>query len=528
MRKKISSVIMAGVLSVSAFASLASCGEVVEGGAPEGRTEIKISLYTGGYGNVWLTNLMNDLNNSQETYWYTKLADNKYSGEDITQRILGGIVEGDVYFSSAGIDQLIAQDCLMDLTEIYESTAPNETKKIKDRAPLYENYKVWFGKGDGVYAMPQEQGISGIIYDCDLFETMGWFRTDTSTASGLTKGTDGVEGTYDDGLPETYEQFKELLAKIRQAQMIPFIQTDMLGFDQMEFTAEAIWAQYDGYENYKTGVTYSGTYTSPSNPNKVVKVTPETGYKVYTENCMEGREKAMQFLTEVFNNPANMYQGTGISHTDAQAIWLTSHNMQNPIAMLLDGDWWENEARRAFVEDSNVNGEDYAYGNRTFRLMPVTAFEGQDESSNGKHFFARKMVNVVYAVKQADETKKQGVMEFLRAFASEKNCVNYTSCNGGRLAYDYTISDEVKATLTPFSRNIFEIFEDENTTIVNPDLLEKESPFINPPDRWRNMTIAGTAYNNPLSAFKDGNVTVAQYMQSVGAAYDAESWAKVK
>ena len=357
---------------------------------------------------------------------------------------------------------------------------------------------------------------------------MGWFRTDTSTASGLTKGTDGVEGTYDDGLPETYEQFKELLAKIRQAQMIPFIQTDMLGFDQMEFTAEAIWAQYDGYENYKTGVTYSGTYTSPSNPNKVVKVTPETGYKVYTENCMEGREKAMQFLTEVFNNPANMYQGTGISHTDAQAIWLTSHNMQNPIAMLLDGDWWENEARRAFVEDSNVNGEEYAYGNRTFRLMPVPAFEGQDESSNGKHFFARKMVNVVYAVKQADETKKQGVMEFLRAFASEKNCVNYTSCNGGRLAYDYTVSDEVKAKLTPFSRNIFEIFEDENTTIVNPDLLEKESPFINPPDRWRNMTIAGTAYNNPLSAFKDGNVTVAQYMQSVCAAYDAESWAKVK
>ena len=520
-RKKLA-LLLAGIGCTS---GLSACGQIVGPEIPEGRTEIKISLLTGGYGNEWMENLIAEANNAQDEYWFIKIGDNKHTGIDIANRVQGGIVEADIYFGDGDIDTLIRLGYCEDLTEVIESKATGETKTIKERIVSYENFEKRYSREGAIYAMPHMLSMSGIIYDHDLFVDMGWLLTDNTTASGLTKGADGVEGTYDDGLPETYAQFQSLIKEIRKNQMIPFIRGDQLGWSPYRTTSEAVWAQYEGLESYQVSYTYNGTYTSPTT-GKQTQITPETGYKVYTENLLEGRAKAMQWMTETFliNDLENFYPETGLSHTDAQAIFVTSHAMQNRIAMLLDGEWWENEAKRAFEEDEYASGDEYAYGKRDFRFMPIPAMEGQVSSSNGKHFFRGGSGGTVCVLKQEDENKKEAIFDFLRMFASEKNCVNYTRCNGSLMPYAYELDDETKASLSKFSKNMMEIRNDPNTTLFRYETYEVQTPFVRGPYRWENIKYNNKTYGNPMSLYYETELTVAEYIQAVRNMYTESSW----
>lgn len=528
--KKLSKLMALALASIGCVSGMAGCfGNVIDE-VPEGRTEIKISLLSGGYGNEWLENLMNRANNAQETYWFTKIGDNKYTAEEITMRIQGGIIEADIYIVNDFADGLIAGDYCEDLTSVYESKATASDKKtIKERSLDYERYAQRAGKNGKIYALPYIFSMSGIIYDHDLFTTMGWLATDSTTTNGLTKGADGVEGTYDDGLPVTYSDFLALIDMIRGANMIPFIRADSLGWDQYRATLEPIWASYEGVESYKTSFTYNGTYTSPKTGVKTT-ITPETGYKMYTENLTEGREQAMKFFNEVYlkDDLANFYGETGLKHTDAQAHYVTSHAMQNQIAMLLDGEWWENEAKRIFAEDARENGDEYAYGKRDFRFMPLPAMDGQATESNGKHYFKSGASGTVFVYKQKDEGKKNAIFDFLRMYASEENCINYTKCNGSIMPYEYTISDELKNTLSKFTKNMLEIRNDPSTIAVDYANLEYQSPFVNPPERWEDIKIGTKTYATPLRLFTESETTIAEYLQAVCGQYNEGNWSTIK
>ena len=527
--KKLGKVMALALASIGCVSGMAGCfGNVIEE-IPEGRTEIKISLLSGGYGDQWLENLMDRANNAQETYWFTKIGDNKYTAEEITMRIQGGIVEADIYFVNDFADGLIAGGYCEDLTSVYESKATaSDEKTIKDRALDYERYKERAGKDGKIYALPYISSMSGIIYDHDLFKTMGWLATDSTTVNGLTKGTDGIEGTYDDGLPVTYSDFLTLIATIKSAQMIPFIRADSLGWSQYRATLEPLWASYEGVESYEVGFTYNGTYTSPKT-GATTAITPATGYKMYTENLMEGREQAVKFFNEVYlkDDLANFYDETGLKNTDAQAYYITSHATQNQIAMLLDGDWWENEAKRMFAEDARENGDEYAYGKRDFRFMPLPAMDGQAAESNGKHYFKGESDGTVFVYKQTDEGKRNAIYDFLRMYASEENCINYTQCNGSIMPYEYTIDDELKGTLSKFTLNMLEIRNDPNTIIVDYDYLSTEFPFVNPPERWEDIKIGTTTYATPLRLFTESDTTVAQYIQAVCSQYNEGNWSNI-
>lgn len=527
--KKLGKVISLALAGIGCVSSLAACGKQ-KGGVPEGRTEIKISLLSGGYGNDWLFNLIDRANQAQDTYWFTKIGDNKYTGEEIAMRIQGGIVEADIYFVNSFVDSLIGNGYCEDLTSVYESkSVSTDEKTIKDRAINYELYQERAGKDGKIYALPYISSMSGIIYDHDLFTTMGWLATDSGTANGLTKGADGVEGTYDDGLPVTYSEFLALIDTIKGAQMIPFVRADDLGWSQYRATLEPLWASYEGVESYEAGFTYNGTYTSPKTGVKT-EITKETGYKLYTENLMEGREQAMKFFNEVYlkDDLANFYSETGLKNTDAQAYFITSHATQNQIAMLLDGEWWENEARRIFAEDAKVNGEEYAYGKRDFRFMPLPAMDGQAEESNGKHYFKSEADGTVFVYKQTDEGKRNAIFDFLRMYASEENCLNYTKCNGAIMPYEYTINDEVKGTLSKFSQHLLEVRNDPSSVMISYKELEENSPFVNPPERWEDIKVGTKTYATPLALFRETNTTVADYIQLVCTQYTADTWGQIR
>lgn len=516
------------MIAVMMTVSVSACGRVIEDDVPDGRTLIKISLYCGGWGTEYMDKLIDRMNESQETYWYSRTADNKSASDEIRDKILGGVVEADIYVTTpADVEELVVKGKLEDLSDVYNYTVPGESKSIKEKTMSYDFYQSTFSDANGIYVMPNSVSLNSIVYDHDLFSLMEWLITDDETASGLSAGADGVEGNWDDGLPVTYEEYKNLFKNIADDQYIPFVYADTLGFDQYKFTIEAAWAQYEGLENYAMGAMFNGTYTSVSDSTKTITVTPETGYKVYTENLQEGRFKAMQIVYECFENTKYMYTAEkGLTHTDAQGKFILSHKMQNRIAMLLDGCWWENEAKRNFAEDAKYNGAEYAYGARDFRSLPVPAFDGQNAESNCKHYFYGGAGGATFAVKQSDSVKRQGVIEFLRAYASDENCKQYTKLTGGKFPFEYTMTDSELQELTPYARNVFEILSDPNVVLVDPYKYEKMSSLAVYPERWGKIKITGKGtWTTHLAAIRASGVSLSDYIKGVTSdTYNAENW----
>lgn len=508
------------ILSVVTVLTFFACGDNNTVKPWGNKIRIDVSLYSGGYGTDWFIELADKFNSSQDKYYINKLPDNKTDIYSISQKIIAGIIEADIFIvNSSDIGSLINNDKLIDLTEIYGMKHEGEDTTVKDKIYDYNFYYDSYSKDGRLYALPYTDGISGIIYDHDLFEKKGLLLRDNSTESGLTKGRDGLEGTYDDGLPVTYEEFKNLVERIKYMQMIPFVVSDSIETGLTEPIAETIWAQYDGITNYKISFSYNGTYVMPSTGAQT-EITPETGYKLFSEGLMEGRLKSATFFKEMLLDSDNTYNRSGMSHTDAQGVFLTSHATKR-IAMLLDGAWWENEAKPSFAADARNTGEQWAYGNRDFRMMPLPSFEGESKESSGKNYFCSYGEGSVFALKQDDKEKEAGIIEFLKEYTKDENLRNFTKSSGAKLPFIYDYSDEDIKHFTPFTKNMLEIMSSPSTQIIRG----KGYTFIynyRKPLRWE-VRINGTTASSLMNTMRKGSVS--DYALALKNMFNSENWA---
>lgn len=124
-------------------------------------------------------------------------------------------------------------DVLEDLTDIVNSKASaDDTLTVLEKLDSQQiNY--YGAKKDNAthyYALPSYFGNYGIIYNKDLFDKKGYYlAADKSNGAIIgsnknakkTNGPDGVEGTPDDGLPTTYEEFFTLCDEIFNANDTP-------------------------------------------------------------------------------------------------------------------------------------------------------------------------------------------------------------------------------------------------------------------------------------------------------------------
>ncbi len=516
---RISAIALTGLLGVSAFA-----GCTPEEEKPWGdKIRIDVSLYSGGYGTDWFVDLANKYNASQDKYYINKLPDNKNDIYSISQKIVAGIKEADLFITnSSDIGDLMKNNKLIDLTEVYNTTHAGEDTDVKGKVQDYELIQKTMGKDGVMYALPYQTGISGIVYDHDLFKNTGLLFEDNTTENGLTKGKDGVEGTYDDGLPVTYEDFKDLVDEIKTKQMIPFIISDKIEAGLTEPVAEAIWAQYDGLTNYELSYSYNGTYTSSTGAE--TPITPDTGYKLFSEGLMEGKVKAATFFKEMVLDPDNNYNDvmndSGLSHTDAQGKFLLSHNTGKRIAMIFEGAWWENEAKPSFAADARNNGSQWAYGNRDFRMMPLPSFEGESAESAGKNFFDMGGAGAVFALKQDNAEKEAGIIDFLKAYTKDDNLRNFTKCSGALLPYDYDFEDEDIENFTPFTKNMIEIQSSSSAKLVNTEgymiTYNNRKPL-----RWElraNQKTTSSLMNSMRQC------SISEYANALKAMYNSGNW----
>ena len=157
----------------------------------------------------------------------------------------------------------------MDLTDV--ATKPlnemlvgcDETATIEGK--LYNEYEeYWSGYHDdkkAYYSLPLTNNIWAINYDVDLFDTKSLYKDKNGNwcnlSGDLSVGQDGVEGTYDDGLPVTYTDWLLLLKQIQRADAVPFIWSNQSGYTY-HFTS-SVFASYEGKENWDAMTNMDGS-----------------------------------------------------------------------------------------------------------------------------------------------------------------------------------------------------------------------------------------------------------------------------
>lgn len=338
---------------------------------------------------------------------------------------------------------------------------------------------------EGYYALPYETSLTGFIYDHDLFEYEGWLDYN------------GING-----LPGTMEEFFHLLDRIKRADMIPFISGPSNYW--YGFTA-AFLAQYEGEEAAQLTYTYDGEYTFDATQAAIIKkqvkelhpdkidieaqsyitvnadgsytatITPESAYLLA---YMPGQEAYVDFCRQVATPgyfDANMHD-TSYTFDKIQSVFVRSAlggKGQKRIAMLFEGEWWENEARASF----NYTG---GYGIRDFRFMPIPQIDGQKTdgysigtSTAGTNLF----INA--------KTKQKELCRLWLQFAHSEHALEvFTLANGAvRNAFEYDLSADQLATLSKFGQSVYKLKkgldEYQDVTVYAPSAYLQCHDFYN-------------------------------------------------
>ncbi len=478
--KKIGALALTGCML---FAVTACGGTKVDDSGDDKRPSIYVSVFNGGYGREWLDTIVKDYNESHPNNAY-KIAvrSSKDEFNTVLNNLQAGTAVYDMFYTNSYVYKMINANLLEDITDVWDSKPDGSNKTIREMMIGSENYeKAYSDKNGKLYAVPLNESLRGFVYDHEMFLKYGLlFNEDggfiTSPTDTLSKGKDGIAGTYDDGHPVTEAQWLAMVNKATAAFGYAFNYTGKFA-NYLNDIYECISAQYDGVDKYMLNWTFDGTYDFKDGKGETT-ISLENGYEVAR---MNGNIKALEFMdtylackdtklniTNPYTNPSastNSY-----SHTDAQNdfISFTAQNKKTKIAMLIEGDWWENESKTMFDALEAEKYSDWKFRTRDYRFMTLPYFEGQAENVN-VYTIAENMY--MGLKKQTDPEKEAICKEFMVYSYQPKYIQNFTVVSGGVMPYDVELTSEQKAQLSPFVNNYLSIYRDqEHNKFINPML----------------------------------------------------------
>jgi len=501
------------------------------------KTQIYVQVVNGGYGTQWALTAAKDFNAIPENNQYQVVITGSSDEDSLTNiktNIQAGVGVRDAYFTSEpNIKPMINAGLLEDLSDIYQTKILGEDVTIKQKLKYSDNVEVSFSNyGEGIYGLPYGDGFSGFIFDHDLFMEKGWLMVDYDNPTELSAGPDGKKGTYDDGQPISIEEWEIMLDLISsESYSYPFIYTTQYP-SYLTTIVDAILAQYSGLDAYKTFLTYDGDIVDTN--GNTITVTPETGYKVYE---MDGLDKAVRFLDKYLTNDSRYinpvsWKTVSTSHRDAQDRFVVGYTQSasSPLgAMLVEGNWWEREATPIFNSLEDRGNPDRGYGQRDYRYMMYPKMEGQkgiDGNGNGSVINCMDAGAVFVPKNDKDPEKLQKTKEFISYTLKDEYLQLFTTICGAVRPYNYTLSDEQFNGLTPFQKNVWEIYNDtDNVAIIRANFDSNASPFYynsSKPSRYY-TNIEGAAYS---TIFKSLERYTADEALSSMKNYNAANWSK--
>lgn len=579
--KKFLSVVMAVFIAITTF-SVVGCG----GGKKRdfSKTQLDISYFAGGFGETWIYKAKEEFEKEFENAHFEEgktgvqiwIDSNKTDVSVIESNIRAGTNLKTLYLTAGGnLQKLISNSLIEDLTDIYNSKLDGETgKTVAQKTQGLANILSAYGNGvDKYYALPYTQAVIGLVFDYDLFVEKEWLAfADETDIPALTSqgfvveesqnayetdvlklvsysgdedfitykegeiickaGKDGKFGTYDDGQPQDIDEWDAMMSYICSSEgSKPLIYTFSQP-DYLDSIAEGVFAQYEGIKNYEITYDYNGTYVRPSTGEEL-EITLQNGYETFR---FEGREVALDFLDTYFDNDLYVHPSSDkLSRTamEIQKEYVLGYKgiSGNPLSgMIVEGIWWENEARGLM---NNLANEGRGYGMRDYRYMLYPSFEGQkgiDGKGNGSVLSSFEDGSM-FVRSGAKSSEKDAAKEFIKFITTNEWLSKFTAMTGGVRPYDYTLTNEQYAGLTDFQKCVWNIYHDsENYAVVNPVLMLR-SQKINydstmAVNRWQSR-VGSFTYANAITGLLTKNVDAQAYFEGLATVYSSSEWKKL-
>lgn len=547
------------------------------------KTQLYVFNYDGGFGSNWLASVKKDF---EEKYADSSFEEGKKGVQimihnektkmvNMADRILDNKEE--VYFTEAAyyFTLLYQEKALGDITQAVTADLSGfgDASGTTIESKLTEEQQDYFGvtETDGkkhYYGLPHYNTFFGLTYNVDLFEDNGYFykkgadiETDAPddcfvsphSSQKRSAGPDGKEGTDDDGLPATYDEFFFLCDYIAAASQIPLVWS---GADYMTYLngfTSALAANGDGLTQTMLGYNFdentpATTLGTIVNGNFVKDAAPTTvtGATGYETARSAGKYYALDFVHRMTekSGSSNKYAhelafNGGYSHLNAQSDFLWAGNdggVTKPIAMLMDGNWWENEAEATFKIMSDAKGDDFKKENRNFSYMPMphptkeAYAEAVDKNNNAdpdddvRTTFWDTMYSMCFMKKNVAEWKIPLAQEFIMFCHSDRSLVDYTISTGTTKAFNYTVSEDDIKDLSPYSKSMLRARQAGDVAYPfssHSVYVNNQSYFAS--NRSAMSRVGNTDYQYPAEAFYENNVSAADYFSGMYK-YQSASW----
>lgn len=518
--KKITTFVMALLLTFSTFSGLVGCGPDQK--VDESKTALYVNVTETGAG----TAFGDELEKAFEAKYANQSFEEGKTGVDVVISHMDISTDNlEASCSSDALDVIYAKtfiindhvnvvtgtsNYLEDITDVFKSVDENGDtieSRMTDSSKAYHN--VGTDTESKYYSIPWYNSYYGTVYDVDLFKEKGFYYTATNSVfdsnhkyegldgiigtaddaygpDGKTGIIDGTDYTLDDGLPATWDDFFKLMDVMVNNNVIPFVFTNTYGY--IEDWLQALWIDYEGSENWNAAKTFNGTYTylNEKGEEQYLTYTEENGYEVSNQY---GKKLAVKIAEKIVQNgwyETGSFNAT-TTHNKAQEIFIKSNipkmrvastdskKSGKPIAMLMEGTWWENEARNIFNQTVKATGdESYAYGNREFGYMPFPKWihgdsdvpaTTQKDSTTVRCGAITTSSSVVVVNKNSKH--KDLAKEFIKFAYSNEMQSMFAAETGMSPAISSVISDADYAKMTPYQRNLAKYMSKSNVTAAS-------------------------------------------------------------
>lgn len=544
--KQFLSLTLAVCLSAVSAGMLTACGGDSQHGSngqngyDEEKSHLYAFVYDGGWGTEWTEKIKEGFEKEYADYSFEEGKKGVQVHIYKEKKALSADMRTDtnqIYFTGEiDYNDLASNKLLLPITDFVRAESTDGSGSIESRMSEYQK-DAYTALDGNYYCIPFIEQGNGVTYDADLFDRKGYYLKSkedgswagatekdisaayfTKNAEEKTVGPDGIRGTYDDGLPSTVTEFKALIGTIAAKGDAPFIWSGQNNWYPTLF-GEAVWANIGGADqtmltyNFGTGngkdVQLDYVTGFDSNDKPIVEPTTITGETGWKTSQTEGLYASLDLLQYALSNPnyrAAQWKSVN-THMETQRYFIYSDidpQSEQSIAMIIEGNWWYNEAKQSFEDSVAKFGKDAE--NRNFKWMPMPVkYDGGVAEGQGKAqtIFGGYQMCAVNANIQDNPAALDMVGKLIEYLYRNANLELVQTTTGGPIGLKYELSEEAYNSMNNYAKSYYDVRKDAefvNSGSSHPLYLNNSSEMTDARTWLFTSTVEGNQLN-PFGAF---------------------------
>lgn len=533
------------------------------------KSQLFLKYYNGGVNRVWIDDVVAQF---EKDYADVEFEEGKKGVQVIKDfdksGVLASAVEKNVnqVFMLVGVEyyDYASAGVMMDISDVVKDSAvlsPTEKESVTIESKLRDSQKEFYqldrGDGSKYYALPFFESFMNLVYNVSVFEnkklyfaqgtdglTESWSEADLKSSKvedlfvksanapkslgpdGKTGVIGGVDYSADDGLPATYADFQALLTCMVRRNVIPFI-WNATSTDYLTGLANEAWANSEGAEQFLLNMSLSGTATNlldldasgnvQYNQDGSLKmrdataITPSNAYELHSQ---KGALDAIELVKIMMGSADYRWKESFKMDFRATQRYFLNGNEEGltggkDIAMMVEGTWWNSEARSDYASEEDRHSED-----RKYAVMPLPK---SDVSKVGeKNTKVSERQSMIFINKYCADYAIPIAKAFVSYLHSDRVMNIFSKDTDMLRALNYELTEDTLNGMSYFGRNNYELSRSENTEIIEwlptTDVAKRNSQLLS----WGSYAFSTAKYTNPYLFYyqsENANVSAAAYLK---------------